>query len=189
MSAPRNLAQRLFDEMEGPLLRACLSDGQSREARHAYAAWLETQSAETGARDAAQLLRAEVGDERLDEPRLAELLATVDREWWTIAQLGPAVRGCPASEETELSMRFRFLCPRTWELLEPGDDPGVRYCTGCGENVYLATHEGEARDLARSGRCLAIARSVETAAQRRLTRMMVGRPDVNALWANEIFRD
>lgn len=45
-------------------------------------------------------------------------------------------------------------CPRTWERLEPTEQPGVRRCGACQEHVYESWSEEEARAHIEQGRCV-----------------------------------
>lgn len=49
---------------------------------------------------------------------------------------------------------FNFACPKDWNSLTTTDDPSKRFCTSCGEHVYLIAHLG---DMAAAGRrCIAL---------------------------------
>lgn len=43
--------------------------------------------------------------------------------------------------------RYEFICPLTWRDLKPTDDPKVRHCDKCDENVHYATDIIDARKL------------------------------------------
>ena len=45
-------------------------------------------------------------------------------------------------------------CLRTWERLEPTEQPGVRRCGACEERVYESWSEEEARAHIEQGRCV-----------------------------------
>lgn len=50
-------------------------------------------------------------------------------------------------------------CSQRWEALElVRDNPRVRYCDLCRSAVHLVEHEAEMLELARLGKCVAIAR-------------------------------
>jgi threonine dehydrogenase-like Zn-dependent dehydrogenase len=49
-------------------------------------------------------------------------------------------------------------CTQRWETLEPiADKPRVRYCGHCGSVVHLVERENEFTELARQGKCTAMA--------------------------------
>lgn len=57
-------------------------------------------------------------------------------------------------------------CTQRWEALElVRDNPRMRYCDLCQSAVHLVEHDAEMLELARLGKCVAIAREdpIETA--------------------------
>ena len=54
------------------------------------------------------------------------------------------------------SWKFAFQCPMAWSRLRQTDDPNVRLCESCLENVYLCRNEGEVTARAKEGKCVAI---------------------------------
>lgn len=81
------------------------------------------------------------------------------------------VRKCPA---TPRRVRMRFECPRTWEGLAPTDDPGVRRCEACRQDVYFCATDEETREHARAGHCIA---REEPDASLYSSRLVLGRPE------------
>jgi hypothetical protein len=49
-----------------------------------------------------------------------------------------------------------YQCPRFWSRLKPTDDPKVRFCDNCWEQVHLVETEKELADQSALGRCVAI---------------------------------
>ena len=65
--------------------------------------------------------------------------------------------------ETELwncENAFEFVCPRRWEALGQTEEPGVRFCGVCNQNVYLCETPLEFVSQGNLGRCVAIPREV-----------------------------
>ena len=58
------------------------------------------------------------------------------------------IRNCPLPI-------FRRVCPQQWEALTPTDQPSVRHCGQCNENVYLCSTDDETLSHARAGHCVA----------------------------------
>jgi uncharacterized protein (TIGR02996 family) len=137
---------------EQAFLRAFLDDPADAVARLAYADWLE----ENGRPGEAAFLRtqAELAGLRPKskaraglEARLRDLAAGLDGDW--LARVSqPPVENCPP--------RFKFRCPRRWDLLEATDDVRVRYCDACRKNVCYCETMAKARRHAILGRCVAI---------------------------------
>lgn len=50
---------------------------------------------------------------------------------------------------------FRFRCPREWTTLDPTEDPKVRYCGVCKQNVHLCYTKEELQN--HKGECAALA--------------------------------
>ena len=49
-----------------------------------------------------------------------------------------------------------FQCPKLWQRLTPTDDPKVRFCDYCFEQVYLVETEQQLAEQSVLGRCVAI---------------------------------
>lgn len=56
---------------------------------------------------------------------------------------------------------FDFVCPRQWESLGKTEDPSVRFCGVCSENVYLCDTPLEFVTQGNLGRCVAIPANVK----------------------------
>ncbi len=50
---------------------------------------------------------------------------------------------------------FRFVCPKRWEELAPGDDPAVRHCPQCDRDVHFCSTDEETIAHATAGHCIA----------------------------------
>ncbi|MDH5300131.1 MAG: hypothetical protein OEW58_02070 [Gammaproteobacteria bacterium] len=51
---------------------------------------------------------------------------------------------------------FSFKCPKLWQNLDETDDPAVRYCNSCQQQVYLCVGREELRDALNKGYCVAL---------------------------------
>jgi predicted amidophosphoribosyltransferase len=50
---------------------------------------------------------------------------------------------------------MEFVCPRTWEGLQPTADPDIRHCAQCNQDVHLCRTDVEAFRHARAAHCIA----------------------------------
>lgn len=50
----------------------------------------------------------------------------------------------------------QFKCPKFWRQLTPTEDPKVRWCDQCSDEVHLVETEEELAEQAALGRCVAI---------------------------------
>jgi Zn finger protein HypA/HybF involved in hydrogenase expression len=51
---------------------------------------------------------------------------------------------------------FKFRCEKTWNELEKGKDPKIRYCKNCKEDVYYVRTDKELRSAIEHDFCVAI---------------------------------
>jgi hypothetical protein len=61
-----------------------------------------------------------------------------------------------SSELWNCPSAFQMLCPREWKLLSRTDDPRVRYCSACAQNVYLCSTPREFVYRGNKGQCVAV---------------------------------
>ncbi|MDB6025821.1 MAG: symbB [Verrucomicrobiales bacterium] len=61
-----------------------------------------------------------------------------------------------ASANEIQNCRVNFQCPKMWRGLKPTDDPKVRFCEYCFEQVHLVETEQELAAQSAHGRCVAI---------------------------------
>lgn len=54
-----------------------------------------------------------------------------------------------------INCKFVFQCPLSWESLEDTNNPNIRFCLHCNQNVYFAHTLGELAELASGGKCVA----------------------------------
>jgi uncharacterized protein (TIGR02996 family) len=135
-------------------MRAILAEPANIGLRLAYADWLEEQSGAKFLRRARYIrLECELdglppADKRRPEldACLQALRGTVGHDWWRELDWG-GVHYC---------VEFRFRCPQRWDTLVATKDSKVRHCTECRKDVHYAGTEGEAYDLAKAGKCVAI---------------------------------
>jgi uncharacterized protein (TIGR02996 family) len=124
-------------------------------SRMVYADWLE----ERGHTARAELLRlqelladidATDSDRRTQFQhavrRLGELASDIDPEWRLLVGR-PMVEHCRQSSAR---------CTQDWGTLMPTDDPSVRCCTICSEQVYYASSCTDGNAHARAGRCFVV---------------------------------
>jgi uncharacterized protein (TIGR02996 family) len=141
-------------------LRAILAAPADDTPLLVYADWLD----DRGDPDSAamsEFLRLTAGPPSPDAARrLHELAAGLDPDWLAVVSRLP-VENCrgkrdDARARRPMPFRFDFLCDRRWEGLRSTDDPAVRHCDGCGEDVYYCDSITVARGHARQGHCVAI---------------------------------
>lgn len=52
--------------------------------------------------------------------------------------------------------RFQFKCPLVWDSLRITEDPEIRFCEVCSQNVYFCLTIEKAKARARDGQCVAL---------------------------------
>lgn len=97
------------------------------------------------------------------------------------------ILNCGQASDQPLWVRFQYRCPNRWETLSPTEEAGCRYCGDCRRNVYFCDSAEAVKRHARHGDCIAVPCSVTAAVEEKLTRNMMGRPDVYQLWSFEVF--
>lgn len=55
-----------------------------------------------------------------------------------------------------VTCKFQFKCPKEWKELDPTPALGVRFCTSCNSNVYLALDAHEFARYAGEDKCVAL---------------------------------
>jgi uncharacterized protein (TIGR02996 family) len=145
------------------------------ELRLIYADWLDERGDQRG-----QLLRLEAeiaalsawNDRRLRlRAHLRRLLGGVDAAWR--ARLDRTrLDACPAGR-----LGLEVVCPERWEYLTPTEQPAVRGCPSCGQNVRHCVTLKEAQRRVREGECVAVdsGRSTEPSAAGSTSTSAVGR--------------
>lgn len=138
-------------------VRAILMNPAELTAWLVYADWLD----EHEQPERAEFLRLQVKRSAPDVTqtdrfgiiaRVEELRAAIDPDWLALFDR-VQIEGCDP--------RFAFQCPKQWEQLSGTDDPNVRFCKACGENVYHCQTMKEARAHAREGHCVAIVEGLD----------------------------
>lgn len=66
------------------------------------------------------------------------------------------VRAFVARARVDCDHVLEYQCPRYWAELDATDDPAVRLCGQCREQVYLVTGEPELSRRAERGECVAV---------------------------------
>lgn len=87
--------------------------------------------------------------------RLQELAATFDPKWLAVVS-DPQIEGCGKSTGRFLSLRFDFICDKTWADMKRTADEKVRHCEMCGKNVYFCDNLADAREHSQEGHCIAV---------------------------------
>lgn len=84
--------------------------------------------------------------------RLQELAATLDPRWLAVVS-DPDIEGCGRSGS---SLRFDFLCDKSWADMTPTKDKNVRHCETCRKNVHFCDNIADAREHSQADHCIAI---------------------------------
>lgn len=79
-----------------------------------------------------------------------------------------------------------FECPLEWTHLEKTDDPTIRFCQKCSENVHLCESPDEFASHAKMKNCVAIPANLSIPGSSQLTKPILGRP---APWSYELAGD
>ncbi len=143
------------DPVERSLIDAIVRGDE--DSRLVYADWLEAR----GDALRAEFLRLQRSLAALEptDPAYRDLLEERMRRLGELApQIGLAWRrmlGRPVVEGCD-RIRTDFQCKMDWGSLAPTDQPNVRRCGACGDNVYYVTTIRAARDHVRLGRCIAV---------------------------------
>lgn len=126
--------------------------------RPAYAAWLRARGHRWRARAIELELQVFQGLP-LDAEERAELRAMrrdVDAGWWDHIWRGRSIYLCGDRSPRSPKDAFEFVCPMSWEALEPGASAGVRDCARCNKPVHAVEGVDQARRLADAGQCIAV---------------------------------
>jgi uncharacterized protein (TIGR02996 family) len=135
-------------------IRAILAEPGNISLRLVYADWLEEQDGGDSLRFA-EYIRVECEMDGLPpkhpkrrglNARLREIRAAVSDDRWRELDW-PRVEYC---------VEFEYRCPRRWDALVPTQDPKVRHCPECREDVHYCRNSEEAHRLADVGCCVAI---------------------------------
>jgi uncharacterized protein (TIGR02996 family) len=149
-------------------LAQLLAEPPANDTRLVYADWLEERGGPTSAAKA-EFLRVTVelatgkgprGWRKARRKRLQRLAAGLDTDWLAVVSR-LAVENCQgkraqAESRRTYPIRFDYLCDRRWEDLRPTDDPAVRACDGCRQDVHYCDTIMEARQHAHAGHCIAV---------------------------------
>lgn len=121
------------------------------------------------------------------DPEAYALVAQVPAGWWRLVRSRRLQLNCGAAGAVAPSVRFAFICPRSWEELAATERRGVRACDACQRPVYRCDTAAEADDRARRGDCISVpAPLVERHAN--TSAMIVGRPEPAVTrWARALF--
>lgn len=178
-----------LDEAERRLLSPLSLGAPTRKPWRVYLRWLEQRGDPRAELLELALTLADSDGDETKRARLRELLEGVDLAWWRLAQPAPQLLNCACDEARARSPRLRFIfeCPRSWETMTPTGRAGVRRCDGCEAFVYDCADVHEATVHARLGRCVRVPPEVTKSVFS--GKLMIGRPDLPALWAESLFED
>jgi hypothetical protein len=69
----------------------------------------------------------------------------------------PTIGGLAMMGDIEnCSWKFEFQCPRRWASLRLTDDPNVRLCESCLQQVHLCQNDEEVLAHSQRGECVAL---------------------------------
>lgn len=74
-------------------------------------------------------------------------------------------------------VRFRKVCPETWERLSSTSDREMRFCATCNREVFLCETDAEALEHAQAGHCIAKP-MLDSSGPAGARAMLVGMPEV-----------
>ena len=134
--------------------------------RLVYADWLDEQRDEDSTRKANFLrLQSEiVGRSNRGRKvvrsmnRLRKSSEALPAGWLGVVGRLP-IENCPATGNRialPINPEFAYECPKEWADLKPTDQPAVRACDSCRQNVFFCESIREARTHAVQGHCVAV---------------------------------
>jgi uncharacterized protein (TIGR02996 family) len=137
--------------------------------RLVYADWLEEQGTDEANRKAEFLrtqhaLRMFQGKRKVKvwlERKLKNLTIELPAGWLGVVSYLP-IENCATAKNRSRSfvtlptVQFAYQCPKEWAALDGTDDPTVRFCQSCKQNVYFCDTVGMARSHASEGHCVAV---------------------------------
>ena len=91
------------------------------------------------------------GDAELADRQTTQLLparSKIPDAIYPAVKTNRTIRNCPLPV-------FRRVCPQQWAALAPTDQPLIRYCGQCNQNVYFCSNDEETLAHARAGHCIA----------------------------------
>jgi uncharacterized protein (TIGR02996 family) len=156
----RTLVQSMADPVERAFINAIRADPDDQAARLIYADWLEERDDPRGEYLRLEAALAALGPDdarfsALDARRL-QLHGEIDFLWRVVVRHRSHVLNCGAATSQPPPVRFAFRCPKRWEGLRPTDDPAVRHCDACRQEVHFCATAAEAEERAVRGECVAI---------------------------------
>lgn len=114
-------------------------------------------------------------------PRLHELAAGLDPNWLTVVS-DPEIEGCAKGTRGGWSLRFDFVCDKSWADMKPTGDDTVRHCETCSKSVYFCDNLADAREHSMAGHCIAVDLGILRREHDLLPRVMVaGQPSRETL--------
>jgi uncharacterized protein (TIGR02996 family) len=140
---------------DSAFIRAIVARPDDDTVRLVYADWLEERGDPRG-----EFLRLEAALARSRDAR--QISAGQTRLQALRKEIAPDWLAQMSRSKIELcESQFAFQCPKQWDKLRPTDEPGVRFCDACSENVYYSHTIEEARQHAWRFRCVAVDAGVE----------------------------
>jgi hypothetical protein len=160
--------------MQGEEGRWLMRAIEGEEGRRAYAAWLSERGDVRGEALGLAIELAERDDE-VKRARMSEIVEGIEAGWWRLVGSARTILGCGAARGQTPRVRFAFVCPKTWEQLEPTAQERVRHCGACRERVVRCDTVEEANAAALRAACISVPANVIDAHADRRT-MITGRP-------------
>jgi uncharacterized protein (TIGR02996 family) len=153
---------------ESDFLRKLLDAPADDAVRLVYADWLDERGGEDG-RAKARFLRLTVrltgpiqrlGWRKPRQNELRQLAAGLPADWLAVVSR-LKVENCGrkrAADERGGRYRrhFNFVCDKSWDEMRPTDDPAVRACDDCRQDVHYCDTIAGARQQAQRGHCVAV---------------------------------
>jgi uncharacterized protein (TIGR02996 family) len=155
---------------EDDFLRALSENPADDTLRMIYADWLD-ERADDESKAKAQFLRVtvrlmgpiqRVGWRHARRKELHELAQELPTEWLAVVSrlkienCPEATRRVSRTEPPRYGRSLSILCDRRWDELAATNDPTVRRCARCEENVYYCDTIDDANKHVRRGHCVAL---------------------------------
>jgi uncharacterized protein (TIGR02996 family) len=152
---------------EDDFLRKLSENPSDDTIRMVYADWLDELGDEESKKKA-QFLRVtvrlmgpiqRVGWRSARRKELHELAQSLPGAWLAVVSRLQVENCAEAANRAALARQgfvFSVVCDQRWDELTATDDPTVRRCTACDQNVHYCDTIEEARTHARRGECVAV---------------------------------
>lgn len=186
-----SIARVLADPEERAFIPQLERESTAAQARAAYAALLLRRNDRRG-EFLDLVLRSGAGSplSPVERARLSAFMReAAQREapsWWHLVRPTAYTLGCGELRDQPAVVRFSFECPRLWESFAPTDDPAVRHCDTCREQVFRCETLALAGEHARAGHCIAVPTELAGQMSQEVGRFIIGRPHIPTMWAERV---